>query len=241
VTFPRLLGALVLVWSGWVAWTPADGSVPPWVWPLASLLWVVPGILLLRGRCVRSATVAVAALSAAGFVVGRGGDEFLLWIAVILLATEDHQRERALLLRTMVTVVYAFAALTKLNPVWLEGHQLVRIANRSDYMEPFLPLFTSPAGRWMAMAVVVTEAWLAIGLWLDRTRAVTALLGIVVHLALTVAAAETLEGLFNLVPLNFGLVAMYLAFWHPIAPELDRAQGHPTPLAGGFVRELALR
>jgi hypothetical protein len=219
LTFPRLFGVLVLFWALYVASTPPGPGTAWWLWPLVGAVSAVPAVLLLRVRHVRAAAVAVALLAAAGFLRGRGGDDFLIWLAVIVAASEGHPRERALLLRVMLSTVYGFAVLSKLNPAWLAGDQTLDLVQSQAHLAPLLPLVTSSFGPALGWAVLAVEAWLAIGLWFQRTRMPTAVVGMLTHAALIVAATESLDSFLLLLPLNLGLVAMYLAFWHPVRKE----------------------
>jgi hypothetical protein len=240
VTFPRLFGVLVLFWAIFVASTPPGPETPWWFWPMVGVVSCVPAVLLLRVRHVRAAAVAVVLLTAAGFLRGRGGDDFLFWMAVLVAASEGHPRERALLLRVMLSTVYGFAVLSKLNPAWLAGDQTLDLVQTQAQLAPLLPLVTSSLGPALAWAVLAIEAWLAIGRWFQRTRLPTAVGGVLTHVVLIIAATEGLDSFLLLLPLNLGLVAMYLAFWHPVLkeppPKEISSEGHDRRLQAYAMR-----
>lgn len=225
VTYPRCLGALAAAWT-----------LRTWMWPGA---WASPELYI--------AVTLGLALGAAGLMFARpswqlvsslavvgGGVGYLLndldisnspvvllcWAGVIVAGTVDHPHERALLLRVCVTCVYGFTALAKVNPSFLAGDQMVRIATTRDHMAWSLDLMAGPVGILMAVFAVLTEFTLAAGLWWRRTRRATALVGVGLHTVLVVVATTTWDrGVLFLLVLNFGLVAMYPAFWHPIRPR----------------------
>jgi hypothetical protein len=237
VIFPRSVGLLVGVFVVFLVRTPGSTWV---IWALAAA-WLVPAVMLVRGGPIRPAAAALAALSVTGFVDrfaseylalpgagllgSRSYDEVFLWIAIILYVTEGRPHERAFLVRVMLSVVYGFAAVVKLNPAWLAGDQLVRLAYLSPVLGPVTDLIASPVGRLIAVAVILTEGWLAIGLWFRRTRAGTALLGVAMHTGIVVTATLDLDMFFELVALNFSLVAMYVAFWFPITGSVSHRHG----------------
>lgn len=64
-----------------------------------------------------------------------------------------------------VTCVYAFAALSKLNPTWLAGTDLLNMAATSP-QAAFLPNARLTSMTPLIPAIVVAvEGWLAVGLW----------------------------------------------------------------------------
>lgn len=220
--YPRLVGGLVLVLApvlqrGALTW-PSD-----WLWMVFVALWLATGCLLVAGRATRLAEIALALLTAA-LILGPGQQlhsalALLLWISVLLAISHDRPAERALLIRFLVTSVYVFAVLTKLNPSFLTGEQIRGIVADRPHLAPLVGVVGSPLSHLAAWITVGAEAWLAVGLWFHRTRFPTAVLGIVLHLALiTVANNGTVWDVAFLAVLNLGLVASYLAFFEPVRP-----------------------
>ncbi|MFA9431675.1 HTTM domain-containing protein [Egicoccus sp. AB-alg2] len=223
VIFPRIVGALVFTYVPFIASKPVE---PSWFATLVAGVWLVPAALLLLGRRTRLALTLLLCLSLGGYVWGVGGDYLFSWLAIILLATHEHPFERALLLRVMVSVVYGFAVLSKLNPVWLAGDQIAVLGRKVWQLQPFRPILLSSWVVVIAVAVLFVEAWLAIGLWFRRTRVPTAFLGVLTHCMLIVGASRDLLAFSDLLALNLGLLAMYPAFWllpatetEPLTPE----------------------
>lgn len=221
VMFVRSLGALAALWA-------VQGLVWPGTW-LSDFLFVLAYLPIAAASvglmAARRAWIVASALSlAVGCVIylfahsdrSNSPVVLLLWAAVIVAATDRCPLERALLLRVCVTCVYGFTALAKTNPSFLAGDQMVRIATTREHMAWAMDLMMGPVGVLLALATVLSEYTLAVGLWFTRTRMMVALLGIVLHITLIPAAASSWRDVFFLIVLNAGLVAMYPAFWSPI-------------------------
>jgi hypothetical protein len=222
VSTPRVIGLLAAVWSG-----------TNWLWPggWASLqlflgscaLWTVASVWLLLGRHVPvGGTLLVLACGVQ--LVGQptlGNEPAVLlgWAGMLIAVSEDRPRERALLLRVLVTSVYAYTALAKLNPSFLSGEQLTYIAESRPQMGWTLGLASGPLGSLASWGTVLVELSLAAGLWFRRTRFAAAMVGCALHVVL-IAVAATAWGrdVGFLLVLNLGLVALYPAFWVEVRP-----------------------
>ena len=86
-----------------------------------------------------------------------------------------------LLMMVQVSVCYLFAALSKINPVFLSGDVL------GDHVWWPLPNWVFPP---LALATVAVELALAIGLWLPRVRALAALMGLGLHASIVLMLRE---------------------------------------------------
>ncbi len=94
------------------------------------------------------------------------------------------------LMQVQLSVVYLFAALTKLNGSFLGG----------EVIRQFLhPAALELASRWIdaqvllvvfAVATILTEFWLAAGLWLPRFRLATAVIGAGFHAVLVLTGGS---------------------------------------------------
>lgn len=80
-----------------------------------------------------------------------------------------------LLMMTQLSACYLFAALSKLNGVYLPGNAF-DVWLRVDVPDPLLP--------FLAIGSIVTELLLAVGLWFGPTRYVAAAAGIGLHLSI---------------------------------------------------------
>lgn len=219
---PRLIGALGLVWLVTLAWE----LVPfPSVAARVSYIggWGLASALLVAGRHVRPAGIVLVALA----VVGLLGPlsplhqalALFLWAGLLLAASEGRPHERALLLRVMATVVYAFAALSKMNPSFLAGEQLLAIVRGREHWAFLVPLMAGPGGVVLSWVGVALEAAIPAGLWWRRTRTIAVAAGLLLHGTFVVLVSRgTLPDAAMLLCLNGLLVACYPAFYAPIRP-----------------------
>lgn len=220
LTYPRLIGALALLFSLVLQRDALDWPSQP-LWLGFSGLWLLTSVTLLTGRLIHVAGGALAVLSMV-LVVGPGSRldsalALLWWVGVTLALTEGRPDERALLIRATVTIVYAFAALAKMNPSFLAGEQVIGMAVDRSQLNGLEDLMRSNVGLVLSWLTILAEAWLAIGLWIRRSRIATACLGAGLHLVFIVAANNgTHWDIAFVTVLNMTLVASYLAFFHPL-------------------------
>lgn len=220
----RVLSLLSFVWAvrQLVLAHGAEDQLSTTFFLVWALLWTLTAAALWLGRGVVPAAGAVLALCAVDLaLLDLWGDYALIlmgWLALALLLAPHRRREQLLVGRVLLSTVYAFAALSKLQPSWLAGDNLYKLAAsrpQSAWLEPFL---VQPWLSLAAVAVVAAELWLALGLWLRRTRLLTAALGVVLHVSLTaLATTDGMPGLLHLVALNGGLLLLYPAFWQRAA------------------------
>lgn len=230
VRLPRLFSILVAVWA--IRHVAAIFEIPEQVralWGAAAVVWVLAAVYLFLGRHVRIVCWLVLALIGLEFIaVGllhREGLSMLAWLTLIMALTEGHETERALLIRVCATVVYAFSAISKLNPSWLGGdgvRALPAVHPPLEFMSG--PLEAPLAATAAAVSVILVELLLPAGLWSRRYRAYAAALGIVVHFLFVATLARSLFSFLHLILLNGGLVLCYVAFWEPIRSE-SNAEG----------------
>jgi hypothetical protein len=116
----------------------------------------------------------------------------------------------AFLMVTQLSVCYLFAALSKVNPWWLAGDTL------HNNVEATLPdaLYTP-----LAIAVVLTELFIACGMWFRHTRLLALLAGVCLH----VSIVAVMDGRFPLVTFSIVCLAVYpLVARSPFAHEVVR-------------------
>lgn len=86
-----------------------------------------------------------------------------------------------LLMLTQVTVLYLFAGLSKINPVFLSGVPL------QGWLWPDLPI---ELYRALAVATIVTEIFLAIALWIPRVRVLAVMVGVGLHAGIVLGLGD---------------------------------------------------
>lgn len=105
-----------------------------------------------------------------------------------------------LLLMTQVSVVYAFTGLLKINPEFLSG----RVIQENSHLS-----IADPLAQVMAVAAVVTEVGLCIGLWIPRLRWFAALAGVGLHASIPIVMYQPLP----LVSFSVSVVFLYPLFF----------------------------
>jgi hypothetical protein len=214
----------------YVSWLPQLGpSAIPWL----VALWAAAALLFACGWWTRTAGVVLAAAILYVLLLDEqtySNHLYLLVLIVLLLVLANagaalgvdargDTRPRAeayavWLLRTQVSATYAFAALAKLNSVYLSG------ATLAGYMSPTLLAALPEATRlpfvlacsWGTIAV---ELGLAVTLWSARWRRVAVAAGVALHVgmvALLPPGARVQLAIFAI-----EMVALYLVFFVPLA------------------------
>jgi hypothetical protein len=107
------------------------------------------------------------------------------------------------LLKTQLTVMYAFAAITKLNPAFMSGG--VVYANlRPSIIDLGPPLISYTSISTLAWLSVATELFLAWALWSAEWRRIAMVVGVLFHCALVSFMAD---------PTVVGLAVFSLTCW----------------------------
>jgi hypothetical protein len=187
--------------------------------PIFVVIWAGAALAFVVGMARRvSGAILLVAL---GYVLlldqqTYSNHTYLLFLVTALLTFVAHSPDAAWLLKTQITIVYLFAALSKINPAFISGLVI------AGALKPAAATFGVPAA-WRgpealvpaALATIATEVFLARGLWSARWRRTAAILGIGLH-------GGTVLLMANVQPLAvFGVtcVALYPLFF---------AQDEPT-------------
>lgn len=231
--YPRLLGVLALLWGLRSLLWPTAGWTVSGQAPIAMVVFLAAGVWLVVAREAHLGA-GILAMGCIFELLARPAVNnpplmLLLWASVVVVVTERRPAQRALLLRVCASTVYGFTALSKLNPSWLAGEGLSNVGATRPMLEPFYEVLASPVGLVLAVLVVVVEGWMAVGLWLRRTRGWTAALGVGLHVMMLPVATRSASGLVFLIVLNFGLVALYPAFWHGLGYGTEPTRGATSP------------
>lgn len=119
------------------------------------------------------------------------------------------------LMMVQLTVCYAFAALSKVNPAFLSGEPLNR------WVRWDLPAWATLV---MAVATVVTELFLAAGLWFRPTRRLAAVLGVALHVSIVVMIPDETVALITFSVMCLGIYPLFF-----VAPEAPRGSTATLP------------
>ena len=161
LTFPRVIGALVLLKAVDVV-LRGPAELPPAAWGAALALWAGGGAALAAGRTSRAswAAVLVAGLALSADLpleLRRQHLVLLMGVALVGAVTFDAE-ERLLLWRTQLSVLYAFAAVAKLNETFLSGSVLAGALTGGPVPLPRLPLLALVLAGLLLIAVEVLLA-----------------------------------------------------------------------------------
>ena len=180
----------------------------------AALVWV-------RWPRPGAAMAAVVLLVLAAGPLYRNHVAFLAWIALLVAISRDEPEQR-LLLTVHLSVVYAFATIVKLHPLWLSGEALAA----RDVLTLGVPL------EMLAWATVAVEGMLAVAVW-RPTRAWFALAA-VTHVVFVIGMGDVLLETLRLAVFNVAILAVWYALLtyreeHPGQPVLAPVSRHRVP------------
>lgn len=181
---------------------PALTWLPPPTEVTASVYLAVAisaAVAITVGVRVTAAATVSTALSCLLLVWDQQTFSNHLWLALVLVAllapthaaprnpgisaAALHQPPRwpTTLMKTQLTVCYAFAALSKLNCSFLSGHPL---AEWTRWDLPWSLAFS------LSVSTVVVELFLAVGLWFRRPRRLAVILGFGLHVSIVIMIAQ---------------------------------------------------
>jgi hypothetical protein len=121
-----------------------------------------------------------------------------------------------LLMMTQVSVLYLFAAASKVNPRFLSGEPL------RDWLSVELPI---AAFQGLAVLTILTELLLAFGLWIPRVRVVAVIAGIGLHAGIVLGLGDP-----TLVLTAFAAASMSTYWLFLRRPALRRRVRRSPPL-----------
>lgn len=209
----------------WHDWLPSPSmptiAVMVCVWLLTAVLFAIGIRTRMSGPALVLAILATSSLDQQAY----SNHLYLMVIMVALLALASPTTGRApawpvTVLKLQITVVYLFAAFTKLNQSWLSGQILRRFIGAGLIDPPGLLL----SGPWLAVLVVAVELVIAVGLWSNSLRRPAITLGVLMHLAIPLTMSATLQ----LSVFSGLMVASYVLFATPAVlrqrvPEVSAA------------------
>lgn len=187
------------------------------------ILWLVAAALFTIGWRVAITGPVLLAAIVASLVVDQqtyGNHVYLMaWIVFLLtladsgaglsVSSEDRPIVRwpVLLLMAQLSVVYGFSGITKLNEFFLSGATMAAVLR--DGVIPFpeslrIPEFLSV----LAPAVVFVELFIAVMIWRPSFRSAAFVLGIGLHVSITLLMAPTTQ----LLVFSLEMLALYPLF-----------------------------
>lgn len=220
------------------------GAVPVELARVAIGAWILSGSAFLLGWHTRAAGSLLALVIGGVLALDLqlySNHLYLLGLLVVVVTLADAGAARSLdarrvrrrrvprwpivLVKAQVSLVYGFAALSKLHEAFLSGGILSGVVG--DGLVPVPESFIRFETMFpLALAAVATEGFLSFGLWLRSTRRLAVWCGIAFHVAIALLLAPTLEFLV------FGvtLVPTYVLFAEEGDPggDVDSRAGRPA-------------
>lgn len=209
--------------------------------------WVICAVLFTVGIRIR---VVGAILTACMFITLLADEQlysnhlYLLAIEVLLLTfagsakVQDPEKNATVpawpvvLLKIQLSIVYAFAAITKITPLFLSGALLYLNLRRTGLFALPPSLRTLPILSILSVVAVLTEIFLSLALWSNKYRRVGVVVGVLFHITLTLMIVP--EVAIQLFVFSLAVLALYPLYFFP----LKETSGQPSPsLATGLRAE----
>ena len=204
-------------------------TVPPEVLWLLIPAWAVSAILFSLGLALRvSGSVLTLCLFSMLLMDEQlySNHLYLLSLEVLLLTLAGGPppwRAKAAtvpawpvwLLKYQLSVVYLFAAVTKIVPTYLSGAVLFLTLKKEGFFAFPQPLRTLPVLSILAAASIMVEIFLALALWSPKYRKVGAITGALFHTALTLLIIS--DATLQLVVFSLAVLAIYPLYFYPAA------------------------
>lgn len=182
------------------------------------VVWLVSAFAFTIGAWVRISGLLLAATMGATLFIDQQlyfSHLYLLALIVLLiaLAAPENRSETVLywpilLLKLQLSIVYLFAALSKMNSQYLSGFMLA-----ANFRKSLIPPPTVLSA--FAVASILVEVFLAFALWSTRLRKPAVIIGIVFHAGMVFSLAPTVIAQLALFAVE--CLALYPLFFIPRA------------------------
>jgi hypothetical protein len=214
-------------------------ALPLGALPVFIAIWLVAALLFAAGFLTRIAGVTLALATGYTLLLDQqmySNHLYLLFVLVALLtiadpgaawsidawrrgAERDVARWPIVLLQLQITIVYVFSAFAKITPRYLDGEILMR--SLKDGAVPS-SMRTPALLSGLAIASIVVELFIAIGLWSRRTRLLAILGGAGFH-ALVLASVESSRLSLAIFAINMFAGYVLFASTPPDTTSADRS------------------
>lgn len=187
--------------------------------------WIAgAALLVLRRPLFGGAALAITGLGSI-HLGGLYNHHLYLLIVIGLIVGLFEPSSQVTLLRAQLTIVYVFAALTKINGTYLSGAVVEAAADRSSAFGS--AALSSDLVLALSIGAIVIELLLPLALWWPATRRAAAAVGVAFHVGVVVGTAHDLESFVQLTTYGATMLALYLVFF-----EGSRRQGHSVVGSG---------
>jgi hypothetical protein len=142
----------------------------------------------------------------------------IYWIGIDFASSSSQRLFFRLISQTQLTIVYLFAALSKVNLPFLAGSVLYNLYWDVSWVPSFL--IEPPFSIVLALGVIIAELFLAIAFWFQRHRGTAVFIGIGLHLTMILLMGWPL----------WGFAAFAFACWSVYPLFFIRPENNKTPL-----------
>lgn len=209
---PRYVGLVAVFLAGWRLPYATVGIGSDVGHVVFTVVWVAACLWLTLREDPRP--LAAATLAAVVWPIWEPNHAYVMlgWFLVVLMIGRDDD-ERARLVRWLVTSIYVFVAVTKLNPTWLDGTQLAMVVETRPHLDGLDPALVATWAPVLSLVALAVEATIPVLLW--RWPKVAVPLLFVMHSTFAVAVQRGPRSFSQLVVLNGLPLVGALAFLEP--------------------------
>jgi hypothetical protein len=201
----------------WLPGLPVPGALAPFFGA-----WFCAALLFAAGVAPRLAGLVAVALAGYTMALDQSlttNHGYLLWLEVGLLTLAAWTRQGdtvarwpLALLQYLLSIVYFFAAVSKLNPDFLSGAVLGVQVGRGSLVPLPEALLSGLALHVLAAGLIATEIFLAFGLWGRRTCRAAVAVGVLLHASAFLFFPFSLGNWIAFAQIGGGAVALYPLF-----------------------------
>jgi hypothetical protein len=190
--------------------------------PLIVAAWMMLALAFTLGKWPKITGTLLVGLMAYTLLLDEQTYSNHLYLLILLIGIVSLAPRPEPLLRCQLTIVYTFAAVRKLTPVYLSGAVIAAHLPLSlQGLRQFEIMFP------LAIASIFTEAFLAIAFWSARFRLAAWVVGIGLHGSCILLLAPGFK--LQLTVFSLEMIALYTAFGIPHALRSKRRALRPVP------------
>ena len=222
---PHFLKPTVIKLS-YFEWLPLLSPGSRWAF---ILLWVLAAIAFIIGWKTRIAGTVLACVLGYSLLLDQqlySNHLYLLFLIIVLMTIADsgsaismdaRHGERVIvsgwpiwLLKIQVSIVYVFSAIAKLTPQYLSGEVLTESLKQYGFFTVPMAWRVPVAMKLLAIAAIVMELFIGLGLWSRRLRVTAVIAGVLFH-TFIIAALDSSRLSLSIFALE--MFAVYLLFF----------------------------
>jgi hypothetical protein len=211
-------------------------TIPPEVLLIIVPAWAISAVLFTLGLWLRLSGYILALCMLLTLFMDEqlwSNHLYLLTLEVVLLTIAGTvprptaggvQAWPVALLKIQLSIVYIFAAITKITPTFLSGAVLYLNLKRDGLFALPPTLRTLPVMAALSAATIVIEIFLAFALWSPKYRRVGVAVGIMFHVALTAMIVPVVA--VQLAVFSLSVLVLYPLYFFPFREDCGLDSRH---------------